>query len=71
MDVDYPSEAVSSSKDYSKDVIILYSAPLDTDYEAVVQEAQVMGLGAAYLTNGDNYMSVDTVLKVAASFNQA
>lgn len=65
-----PAKQFSTSEDYSKDAIILYSAPLDTDYEAVVQEAQSMGLGAAYLTNDDNYMSVDTVVKVAASFMQ-
>lgn len=65
-----PAKQFSTSEDYSKDAIILYSAPLDTDYDAVVQEAQSMRLGAAYLTNDDKYMSVDTVLKVAASFVQ-
>ncbi|KAJ5090085.1 CAZyme family [Penicillium argentinense] len=65
-----PANKFSSSKNYSKDAIILYSAPMTLDYEAVVQEAQSMGLGAAYLTNTDNYMSVETVQKVAASFVQ-
>lgn len=65
-----PANQFSSSKHYAKDAIILYSAPMEADYKAVVQEAQSMGLGAAYLTNTDNYMSVKTVQKVAASFVQ-
>lgn len=65
-----PAKQFSASDNYAKDAIILYSAPLDRDYDAVVQEAQSMGLGAAYLTCDDNYMSVDTVMKVAASFTQ-
>lgn len=56
---------------YSKAAIILYSAPLTADYETVVQEAQGMGLGAAYLTNGDDYKTVDSLAKVATSFVQA
>jgi hypothetical protein len=52
---------------YSKAAIILYSAPLTADYEGVVQEAQGMGLGAAYLTDGDDYKTVDSLTKVAAS----
>lgn len=64
-----PAEQFSSSKHYAKDAIILYSAPETADYRAVVREAQSMGLGAAYLTSTDNYMSVETVTKVAASFD--
>lgn len=65
-----PANEFSSSETYGKDAIIVYSAPLTADYGAVVQEAQSMGLGAVYLTNSDDYMSIDTVPKVAASFAQ-
>lgn len=65
-----PANEFSSSETYGKDAIIVYSASLTADYGAVVREAQSMGLGAVYLTSSDDYMSIDTVLKVAASFAQ-
>lgn len=65
-----PANELSSSENYKKDAIILHSAPPTADYKAVVQEAQSMGLGALYLTSSDNYMSIDTVPKLAASFVQ-
>jgi hypothetical protein len=65
-----PADQFSSSETYGKDAMIVYSAPLTADYEAVVQEAQIMGLGAVYLTSSDDYTSLDTVPKVAASFTQ-
>ncbi|OOQ85259.1 hypothetical protein PEBR_26942 [Penicillium brasilianum] len=65
-----PADQFSSSETYGKDAMIVYSAPLTADYEAVVQEARGMGLGAVYLTSSDNYMSLDTVPKLAASFTQ-
>lgn len=63
-----PAQQFSSSEHYAKDAIILYNAPATADYRAVVQEAQNLGLGAAYLTNTDDYTSVTTVKKIAASF---
>lgn len=63
-----PAQQFSSSEHYAKDAIILYNAPTTADYRVVVQEAQNLGLGAAYLTNTDDYTSVTTVKKVAASF---
>lgn len=65
-----PANELSSSENYKKDAIILHSAPPTADYKAVVQEAQSMGLGALYLTSSNNYMSIDTVPKLAASFAQ-
>lgn len=63
-----PANEFSSNETYNKDAIILYSAPPTADYKTVVQEAQSMGLGAVYLTSSDDYMSIDTVPKIAASF---
>lgn len=65
-----PAAEISDSY-YDKAAILLYSAPLTADYEAVVQEAQEMGLAAAYLTNGDDYKTTDSLSKVAESFVQA
>ncbi|KAJ5292806.1 uncharacterized protein N7443_008759 [Penicillium atrosanguineum] len=65
-----PADEISDTY-YDKAAILLYSAPLTADYEAVVHEAQGMGLGAAYLTNGDDYKTADSLSKVAASFVQA
>ncbi|KAJ5669746.1 Cell surface spherulin 4-like protein [Penicillium macrosclerotiorum] len=66
-----PKDSFSSAKTYYKDAALLYSAPLTADYEAIVQEAEGMGLGAAYLTNDDDYKSVESVKKVAASFSSS
>ncbi|KAJ5168633.1 Cell surface spherulin 4-like protein [Penicillium canariense] len=63
-----PANEFSANGTYYKDAVILYGAPLKANYDDVIHEAQTMGLGAAYLTESDDYMSVDTVPKVAASF---
>jgi hypothetical protein len=65
-----PADEITGSY-YDKAAILLYSAPLDADYEAVIHEAQGMGLAAAYLTNDDDYKTADSVSKVAESFVQA
>lgn len=66
-----PADEFSSTEDYSKDAVLLYSAPTTANYETVIKEAKDMGLGAAYLTNTDDYKSADTILKVAAALVQA
>ncbi|KAJ5785222.1 Spherulation-specific family 4 [Penicillium pulvis] len=66
-----PADEFSSTEDYSKDAVLLYSAPTTANYETVIKEAKDMGLGAAYLTNTDDYKSADTVLKVTAALVQA
>ncbi|KAJ5226134.1 Spherulation-specific family 4 [Penicillium chermesinum] len=66
-----PADHFSGKADYSKDAIILYNAPLAADYDAVVKEATQMGLGAAYLTNDDDYSSVASVQKVIQAFVDA
>ncbi|KAJ5923361.1 Spherulation-specific family 4 [Penicillium verhagenii] len=66
-----PADEFSAVADYSKDAILLYSAPTDANYETVIAEAKEMGLGAAYLTNTDDYKSADTILKVTAALVQA
>ncbi|KAJ5993652.1 Spherulation-specific family 4 [Penicillium sp. IBT 35674x] len=66
-----PADEFSSSEDYSKDAVLLYSAPTTANYESVIKEAKDMGLGAAYLTNTDDYKSADTILKVTAALVQA
>lgn len=62
-----PASHFSGKPDYTKGAAILYNSPLTADYEKVVQEATQMGLGAAYLTPGDNYMTVAGVTKCANS----
>ncbi|KAJ5650532.1 Spherulation-specific family 4 [Penicillium longicatenatum] len=66
-----PADEFSSTEDYSKDAVLLYSAPTDANYETVIKEAKDMGLGAAYLTNTVDYKSADTVLKVTAAMVSA
>lgn len=63
-----PVDQFSRAEFHKKDAVILNEAPLDADYESVIQEAKQMGLGAAYLTNVDNYDSVDSVSKVVKAF---
>lgn len=65
-----PAEMFTSSHYYPKDAVILYNAPLDADYNAVVNEATYMGLGAAFLTNSADYTTVESVPKVAEAFAQ-
>ncbi|KAJ5646875.1 Spherulation-specific family 4 [Penicillium lividum] len=66
-----PADEFSSVEDYSKDAVLLYSVPSSANYESVIAEVKKMGLGAAYLTNTDDYKSADTILKVAAAMVQA
>ncbi|KAJ5537360.1 Spherulation-specific family 4 [Penicillium frequentans] len=66
-----PADEFSSTEDYSKDAVLLYSAPTTANYETIIKEAKDMGLGAAYLTNTDDYKSADTILKVTAALVQA
>ncbi|KAJ5702320.1 CAZyme family GH135 [Penicillium malachiteum] len=62
-----PADEFSAPDDYSKDAVLLYSAPLEANYDEVLQEAKQMGLGAAYLTNTDDYKNADSISKVASA----
>lgn len=57
-----------SQKYRPKQAVIAYGATSDSDYESVVKDAQEKGLGAVYLTPGNDYMSPGTVSKVAEAF---
>lgn len=56
----------SSSQEYrTKQAAIAYGVTSDEEYSSIVDDAKQKGLGAVYLTPGDNYMSPGTVSKVA------
>ncbi|KAJ5083121.1 Spherulation-specific family 4 [Penicillium angulare] len=66
-----PANDFTNTAGYSKGAVILYSAPLTSDYETILQEVDQMGLGAAYLTNTDDYTNANSVTKVAAALKSA
>ncbi|KAJ5173275.1 Cell surface spherulin 4-like protein [Penicillium capsulatum] len=60
----------SLSQNYrSSQAVIAYGVTSDDEYRSIVHDAQAEGLGAVYLTPGDDYMSPGTVSNVAAAFN--
>lgn len=54
-----------SQKYRPQQAVIAYGVTSDEEYSSIVDDAQEKGLGAVYLTPGDNYMSPGTVSKVA------